>query len=99
VDVQEVRRDNSGSGSEPADGHIFLYENGNANYHLGTDCFALRESDQQLGGQTLLVNKSCRWCNIIVLNVYASTQGKVIIQRTPSVKKQRVYFINSQSTT
>jgi hypothetical protein len=55
--VQEAKWDRGGT--KPAGEYTFLYENRNDNHELGTDFLCVRESCQQLRGQSLLVIGCC----------------------------------------
>jgi hypothetical protein len=83
VGVQEVRWE--GDGTAPVGEYTFVYGKGNENHELGTVSFLLyiRESHQQLRGQSLLVTgisytllRDC-WFHIFVLYVHAPTEDNI----------------------
>jgi hypothetical protein len=79
VGVQEARWD---SGSEPAGDYNIFYGNWNVNHELGKEFFAhkriisaVKRSEFVSDRMSYIILRGC-WCNIIVLNVHAPTEGK-----------------------
>jgi hypothetical protein len=50
---------------------------GNENYELGTGFFAHKVIISAVKRVEFISDRMGRWCNIIVLNVHAPTQGKI----------------------
>jgi hypothetical protein len=80
VGVQEVRWDKGGT--EPAGDYTSFYVNGNADHLLGTGFFvhkriisAVKRAEFFSDMMSYLTFKD-RWCDIIILNVHASTEDK-----------------------
>jgi hypothetical protein len=76
--VKEVRWESSGT--ELAVEYKFFCGKENENHELGTGSLCKRESLQRLSdsdsaGMSYITLK-CRWCHIIVLNVYAPKEHK-----------------------
>jgi hypothetical protein len=78
VGVQEFRWDKSGI--EPAGDYTFFYGNGNADHHLGTGFFVNKsiisavERVEFVSDRMTYIKLRGRWCDIIVLYVYAPTE-------------------------
>jgi hypothetical protein len=77
VGVQVVRWDKGGT--EPAGDYTFFYGNRNADHHLGTGFYvhkrimsAVRRVEFVSGRMSYTILRG-RWCDIIVLNVHATT--------------------------
>jgi exonuclease III len=80
VGVQEVRCDKGDT--EPAGNYTFFYGNGNADHHLGTGIFvhkriisAVKRVEFVSDRMSYIISRG-RWCDIIVLNLYAPTEDK-----------------------
>jgi exonuclease III len=80
VGVQEVRWDKGGT--EPVGDYTFFYGNGNADHHIGTGFFvhkriisAVKRVEFVSDRMSYIILRG-RWCDIIVLNVYAPTEDK-----------------------
>jgi exonuclease III len=79
--VQEVRWD--GGGTEPAGEYTFLYGKGNENHDFGPGFFVHKRILSAFKRVEIISDKMSyiilrgRWCNIIVQNVHASTEGKI----------------------
>jgi hypothetical protein len=80
VGEQEVSREEGGT--EPADGYRFLYANGNADHHLWTG-FLIHKRTISVNKRVEVVSDRMsyliirgRWCDIIALNVHATTEDK-----------------------
>jgi hypothetical protein len=76
----QVRWDKGGT--EPSDDCTFLYENGNADHHLGTGSFvpnstisAVTRVEFVSDRMSYLILRGC-WCDIIFLNGHTSTENK-----------------------
>jgi hypothetical protein len=74
---------NGTHGTELAGEPTFLYEKGNENLELGTIYFvhnrirsAVRRTEH-VSDRILHIILTDHWCDIIVLNVYASTEDKI----------------------
>jgi hypothetical protein len=81
VGVQEVMWD--GGGTKSADEYTFLYGKGNENYELGTGFFVHKRTISAANRVEFVSDRisylilRSRWCDIIVLNVHASTEDKI----------------------
>jgi hypothetical protein len=81
VGVQEVRWDRGGT--EPAGDYAFFYGKGNKKHILGTSVFVHKRIVSAVKGvefvsyrMSYIILRS-RWCDIIVLNVHASTEDTI----------------------
>jgi hypothetical protein len=80
VGVQKVRSEKGGT--ERAEDYIFFYGQGNGDHQLGTGFFvhkkivtAVRRVEFISDRMSYIILRG-RWCNIIVLNVYAPCEDK-----------------------
>jgi hypothetical protein len=80
VAIQEIRWDNGGS--KPVEDFIFADGNKNVNHHLGSSVLIHRgiisavNRVEFISDRMSYVTLRGRWCDIIVLNVHAPTEGK-----------------------
>jgi hypothetical protein len=71
-----------GEGYRIADNYKFLYGNWNANHQLGTRFFVHNriisavKTVEFVSDRMLYITLKGRWCDIIILNVHAPTEGK-----------------------
>jgi hypothetical protein len=102
VGVQEVRRD--GHGTEPAGEYIFFYGKWNENHELVTGSFIHKRIMSAIKRMEFVSDMSyiilrVRWCNIIVLNVHATTEDKIDdIKDSFYEEVEQVHFINPRSS-
>jgi exonuclease III len=103
VGVQELRWD--GGGTEPVGEYTFLYGKGNENHELGTGFYVHKKIISAVKGVEFVSDRMSyiilrgRWCNIIVLNVHATTEDKIDdIKDRFYEELEQVFLINSGST-
>jgi hypothetical protein len=81
VEVQEVIWDRGGT--EPAGEYAFFYGKGNQNHELGTGIFVYKRITPAIKRVRFVSHRMSyiilrgRWCDMIVLNVYAPTEDKI----------------------
>jgi hypothetical protein len=78
VGVREIRWDNGGT--DLTDNYTFLYEKGNVDQHLRMEFFTrngtISSTERaEFVSDRMPYNTSGRWCELIVLNVYATTEN------------------------
>ena len=102
VGVQEVRWDREGT--VRAGDYNFSYGKGNENRQMGTGFLYITELYQQLREQSLLaiwchIVLRGRWCNIVVLNVHASSEEESDDSKDRLYEElEQVFFIVFLST-
>jgi hypothetical protein len=81
----ECRRSDGGGGdAEPAGEYTFFFGKGNENRELGTGFFVHKSIILALIGFEIVSDRMshimlrCRWCHIILLNVLATTEDKIM---------------------
>jgi len=105
VGVQEISGEKAGTVREG--NYIFFYGQGNENHQFVTGFLvhhriisAVRRV-QFVRDRVSYVGLRGRWCNIIVLNVHASSGGKVMIQKAVFMRNKRrfsIIFLNTTET-
>jgi len=85
--------------------YSFFFGRRNENRRLGTEFFvrhrilsAVKRIEFVSDGMLYIVLR-CRWCNIVVLNVHAPNEVKVVIQNTFYEELEQGFFIIFLTTT
>jgi hypothetical protein len=98
LQVQEVRW--AKSGSQPADNYTFFYGNRNTHHYLGSNIFVHKRIRSAVKMAQFISDRMSYIilrgrCDIIFLHMHASSNKKVMIQRTAFMRSYSMHFTNS----